>query len=288
MEELIAIIKKWYKSILKVCLIALIGSAIISVLLPEYFTSQVTFIPANPHIMDRSNVFGNKGGDETVYLFGGPNDINRLMSLMTSRSLEEYLIDKFDLYKHYDIDTTDVQKQYWVKLEMREYVNLVRTSEGMLQVVVTDKDPQFAATLANDIVGRLDSLNRQIVTEKKRNLEKLYEKEVNDKRYEFDMIKDSLLRTVRDTPRDTVMAKILKDVLRNTMGEYTGMKNLYEQHKSALNQAFSTIYIIEEAEPAVKRSKPVRSRIVITTTLITLLAMLIAAVFIERYKGLFS
>ncbi|MBK8474495.1 MAG: hypothetical protein IPL33_21245 [Sphingobacteriales bacterium] len=49
--------------------------------------------------------------------------------------------------------------------------------EGMLQVIVTDKDPQFAATMANDIVARLDTLNLQVVTEKKRNIEKLYRRE---------------------------------------------------------------------------------------------------------------
>jgi capsular polysaccharide biosynthesis protein len=288
LEELIAIIKKWYKSILKVVIAAAIISAIISLILPEYFTSQVTFIPANPHIMDRGNVFDSKGGNETVYLFGGPNDINRLMSLVESRSLEEYLIDKFDLYKHYDIDTNDVQKKYWVKEELRTYMQLVRTPEGMLQVKVLDKDPQFAATMANDVVARLDTLNREIVTEKKRNLEKLYKREVEHKRQEFDALKDSLLNTVRNNPKDTVMAKILKDVLKNTMSEYIGIKNMYEQHQSALNEDFSTIYILEQAEAAVKRSTPVRWRIVVTATLCTFLIMLITAFFVERYKGLFS
>ncbi len=288
MEELIAIIRKWYKTIAAACAVALVGSAIVSLLLPEYFTSRTTFIPANPHMMDRGNVFGAKGGDETVYLFGGPNDVNRLMSLTASRSVEDYLIDKFNLYEHYEIDTTDVQREYWVKESLRSYMQLMRTPEGMLQVIVTDKDPQFAATMANDIVARLDTLNLQVVTEKKRNIEKLYEREAANKRHEFDVIKDSLLNTVRNSPKDTVMAKILKDVLKNTLGEYTNIKNTYEQHKSALHQDFSSIYILEAARPAVKRSSPVRSRIVITTTLVTLLVMLITAVFVERYRGLFS
>ncbi len=288
MEELIAIIRKWRHLILAVCALTLVGSAIVSLLLPEYFTSRATFIPANPHLMDRGNVFGEKGGDETVYLFGGPNDVNRLMSLTESRSVEDYLVDKFKLYEHYDIDTADVQREYWVKEELRSHIQLIRTPEGMLQVVVTDKDPHFAAIVANDIVSRLDTLNHRIVTEKKRNLESLYEREAAGKRREFDVIKDSLLRTVRDNPKDTVMAKILKDVLKNTLGDYTYMKTIYEQHKSSLHQDFSTIYSLEEARPAVKRSSPVRSRIVITATLVALLVMLVTAVFVERYKGLFS
>lgn len=284
MEELIRILLKWYRKILLVTALAAILSAVVALLLPEYYTASNIFIPANPHLMDRTNLFSLQGKDETVYLFGGPNDIYRIFTMAQSRKLEDYVIKKFDLYRHYNIDTTDRIAEYWVKEALHTYFKLQKTNQGMVEVAVTDKDPIFAADMANAIVQRLDTLNKEIVFENKRNTLKMYAKQEQVKSQELSVLKDSLLNTIKQNPKDSITAKLLKDLVKNAMSEYNTSKIIYEQQLTAVNEPFSTIYVLESAVPPVKRSKPVRWVIVLSATIGALLAMLLFALLAERYQ----
>ncbi len=284
MEELVRILLKWYRKILLLSALAAVLSAFVAFLLPEYYTASNIFIPANPHLMDRTNLFSLQGKDETVYLFGGPNDIYRIFTMAQSRKLENYIIDKFNLYNHYEIDTTDRVAEYWVKEALHSYFKLQKTPQGMVEVAVTDKDPVFAADMANAIVQRLDTLNKEIVFENKRKTLKMYANQKEVKYHELQMLKDSLLSSIKQNPKDTITAKLLKDVIKGVMGEYNTSKIIYEQQLTAVNEPFSTIYVLESAVPPVKRSKPVRWVIVLSATLAAFLAGILYALLAERYK----
>ncbi len=284
MEELIRILLKWARSILTVCFAAAVISAVISLLLPAYFTSTVTFLPTNPYMMDVSSLFRDAGAENPVYLFGGGEDRNRIITLAESRALESYLIEKYDLFNHYEIDLDDEQKDYWVSEALRDHFQMVKTPTKMLIVQVEDKDPDFAATMANDIVQRLDVLNKGVIDEKKMDAVALYAKKVTEQKEQVAKLTDSLKNTILNNPNDTVMSNILEILTERAVGEYANLATIYDRHVSALNQDHSTVYIIEEAVPAVKRTRPVRSMIVIGSVLVAFFAMSLIAIFIEKFK----
>ncbi len=283
MEELIRILIKWIKPILIVCAIAAIGSAIVSMMMKEYYTSNALFQVSNPHMMDRGNLFTEelKG---TVYLFGGKADVDRCITLANSRALQESVINKFNLYEHYDIDKKDPESGHWVSFALQGHFKITKTTEGMLTVSVQDEDPQFAAEMANYIVYKLDTLNKKIITEKKRDLSTLYEKEVKTSQQRVATLTDSLRRAIERNPEDTVTASILGQMAENAVEQFNKVNTIAKEHSSALNQPFSTIYWIEKAVPAVKRSWPVRSLIVVSSTLLAGIAMVFLAIFMEKFR----
>ena len=284
MEELIKILLKWFRPIVLVCGLSAVSSAIISLMLPEYYMSSVTFLTANPHIMDSKSLFSNESGENPTYLFGGTNDINRILALSESRALESYIIKKFNLFEHYDIDTTDAQRDYWVSESLDDHVSIVKTPKGMVNIEVIDKNPQFAADMANTIAERLDVLNKEIITEKKKDMLKLYAGKLAEREQTLTLLKDSMIRTIERNPDDTININVLGDLLESAVEKYNTLYTIDDQEKAALSQEYSTLYIFESAVPAVKRHKPVRSFIVIAATLLAFVAMSFMAIFIEKFK----
>ena len=284
MEEFIRILFKWSKRIGTVCAIAAIGSIVISLLLPEYFTSTSTFMVGNPYMMERGSLFQRDAGENPVYLFGGEYDINRVISLSASGGLSDFVIKKFNLYQHYDIDTTDEQKEYYVKEELNDHFKILKTPEGMLRVEVTDRDKNLAAQMANDIVQRLDEMNLNITTEKKKDLTEIYDKNVKEKRLVLIQLTDSLHSAIRNNPRDTVTSKIIGSMVKEALGDYNNIKAIYDDHLASVSQKVSTFYIVEAAKPAIRRSSPVRWLIVFSSVLVAFIASILGALIFERFK----
>ncbi len=283
MEELLRIILKWLKTIIVVVGIAAVGSAIISLLLPAYFTSSTLFQVSNPHMMDRGALFSEELKNP-VYLFGGKGDTDRILTLAESRTLYNSVVEKFDLYNHYEVDQEDPQKAYWVAQALSDHYKILKTAEGMMQVEVIDKDPELAANMANFITKSLDTLNKRIITEKKVGLSELYEKEIAENKAKVEQLSDSLKRTVLANPDDTITVTLLSQMAEAAIEQFDKISTIAKEHNSALNQDYSTLYIIEEAVPAVKRSSPVRWLIVVSATLLTTILMIFIVVFVEKFK----
>lgn len=284
MEELLRILVKWLKTIIGVTAIAAVISAGISLVLPHYYKSVAVFRVSNPYMMDRTSLFNTEGGDNPVYLFGGQDDMNRIITLSESSELQNYLINKYSLYEHYDIDSTDVLAEFLIKEELKDYLRVRKTPKNMLEVEMMDKDKQLASDIANDVVGKLDELNKKIVKEKKYDLLALYEKELPKKLDKLNMLRDSLVNTLTRNEEDTITANVLEKMVESAVGEYANLRIITDQQTAALNQPYSSVYIIEQAQPALKRAKPVRSLIVISATLATLVAMILICIFIEKFR----
>ena len=285
MEELLSILYRWRRQIIILCGIAAIGSAIISLVVPEIYTSKVTFMVANPYMMERGSLFQREAGETPVYLFGGEYEMNRLISLSQSRTLQDYVIQKFNLYAHYEIDTTDEYKDYNVREALESHFSILKTPEGMLLAQVEDKDKHFAADLANGIVKKLDEINYDLNTQKKHDLTKVYEQQLEVKQITFLQLKDSLLQMVKNNPRDTVSSKLLSSMVKDALGEYNNIKGIYADHQASLQNKVSTLYIVETATPAIRRTSPVRWLMVVSSTLVAFFAGVLGVLLLERYKS---
>jgi len=226
MEELIRIVLKWFKSIVLVGIIVAVLSAIVSLLLPVYYQSSVTFMTINPHMMDATNLFRQNAGSDPVYLFGGKNDINRFMTFAKSRVVEQHIINKFNLYEHYEIDTTDAEKAYWVTEALRDHFTLTKTPSNMLQIEVMDKDRYLAANMANEIASRLDFFNKEILLEKKKGLSTLYEEKTKEKKEFISELRDSLNHAIQANPDDTVTANILESLVEDAVYDYLKINSI--------------------------------------------------------------
>jgi len=80
--------------------------------------------------------------------------------VLQSRTVEDALVDRYDLRKHY-------HKRYWEdareKLESNTIIGEDKKS-GVLSITVQDRDPQFAAVLATAYADELDHVMLQVST----------------------------------------------------------------------------------------------------------------------------
>lgn len=84
-----------------------------------------------------------------------PADRSRLFHLATSTAMFEHLIQRFNLYAHYGIDTL---QPYASELAMNSLIQSIRASEPegtCLVVTVDDTDRKMASDLANEVYAEL-------------------------------------------------------------------------------------------------------------------------------------
>lgn len=161
--ELLKTIFKWKKYIIYICAAASIGSLIISLILPVYYTSTTTFFAASPDQTKPELLYGSQGYE--VKYYGNRNDIDRIMTISESDELKNFLIDSFDLYQHYKIDTANVKAPYNIRLELADHFDLKKTSKDALVLSIEDKDKNLAAQMAKASREKIDEIAKKLITE---------------------------------------------------------------------------------------------------------------------------
>ena len=135
-------IMQWRKPIGRVVLIATAGTALIAFLfLKNYYQSTTIFFAASPDIFKPEQVFGTSNKDMEYY--GSEEDVDRIMTIAQSASLYEFLIKKFDLYKHYDIDSTDEKAPFKVQEHLEKLYDVKKTKNNAIELSVEDLDKKF-------------------------------------------------------------------------------------------------------------------------------------------------
>ena len=135
-------------------------------LLPKWYQSTALMLP--PKEMT-APVAGLAALSEVVSVTKGldlpvlvtPSDVYARM--LRSRTITGKVIDSFNLQLRYKTDNAEDTYE-----ALMDHAKFNVTDEGLLQVVVEDKDPEIAADMANAFVDELDKVNRHIVSERAR------------------------------------------------------------------------------------------------------------------------
>ena len=141
---------------MKVTLAAALLAVIVAMLLPKMYTATTTVLPPQQNQSTATAMLGQLGaiaglGSADLGL-KNPDDL--FVAMLQSRTIDDRLIDRFDLRRVYSV------KQYQAArktLESRS--DIVAEKEGLISISVTDRDPKRAADLANAYVDSLHELN---------------------------------------------------------------------------------------------------------------------------------
>lgn len=277
------ILIKWRLMILIVVLIAAIGSVIIALVLPNYYQSTATFLPSNLSALDRQVLFSTESGDRMINYFGDANDIDRILAFANSGPLINDVIMHYKLYDHYNIDTTSTRWMLKTRNEFEDNYKALKSERGYVEISILDQDKELAAQMVNYIVQKIDNANTELVLGRNRQILSVVEKQLEEKEAELESLSDSLT-AISDTTRITY--KVLFRKQNKVIEDFNNLNTLVSQYKSTVNNEFSSLYIIEGAQPADKKTKPVRWLIVVSSVLIALFLSIVAAVVIEQYKDI--
>jgi len=289
MFELVQIAVKWRKPILIVCLLAIIISVVVSLMLPNYYESVSLFFPSNPGLTDRQNLFREKAADVPVSFFGKEQDADRLLQIAKSAQLAGYIINKFDLYKHYDISKETSKFPEWeVNKEFKDNYDAFKNEYGAIEIHMMDQSNTLAADIVNEVVAQINKINSNMITENKTQIVAVFKERVAQKEKEVQMLTDSILKLKAMGNNTMMKSKInnLLNVKENAVKDMNSLSTIYDQNKAAANASFSSIYLLESAYPSEKKVKPIRWLIVVGSFLGALFLSLTVVVAIEKAKEL--
>lgn len=134
----------------------------ITFLIPPTYTAKTQFLPPQQQQSAAASMLASLGalGGLAGAATGLKNPADQYIAYMKSNAVKDALIDRFKLMERWKSSTrTDARTGL-------EGVRIASGKDGMMSVEVDDKDPQFAADLANAHVEELQKLlGRLAVTE---------------------------------------------------------------------------------------------------------------------------
>jgi tyrosine-protein kinase Etk/Wzc len=170
----LATLFKWKKQILKVILLAGVGTAAISFLfLDDYYRATTVFYVASPDLFKPEQMFGTSNKDMDYY--GTDADLDRVLTIAESNELYDFLIKTFDLYKHYDIDSTKQKAPFKVRERLQKLYEVKKTKFDAIELSVEDTDKTFAAHMANTAREKIDEITQRLIRNSQLSLIKAYE-----------------------------------------------------------------------------------------------------------------
>jgi capsular polysaccharide biosynthesis protein len=298
----IQIVLKWRKHIIIATVAAAIIAALVSLfVLDEYFKSSTQFYPVNQGLSDRSAMF-NTTGTSTVNYYGDKNDVNRVLSIANSTNIIDEVISKYNLVAHYKIDKN---KKFWktlVRKEFKDNYSAIKTERDAIEVTLYDTDPELAATIVNDIVGKVDSLNSIVVKEFRERMLNSFTTDSATQIQKLHLISDSLTSIaqrynisvrISDYGENVIeggdfhsreIVKALVKEQENSSREYLNRNNIKDQLQISLKNKASSLHVLEPAMPADKKSKPVRWLVVVSVAFGVFIFSILGALAIEQLK----
>ncbi len=162
-ETLLRILNNDLKHFKLCALIVLIPTIAVFVLVmwvvrPVYAAKAVVTPPPSSSGM---NALGGMLGEELssyasmLGLSMGSVDADAIWTIFNSKELQDMVIDRFDLAKHYEFDgkfRADLLKKF------RKNFSLKLTDENMLEITIEDEDFQMAADMATFMLEKADSM----------------------------------------------------------------------------------------------------------------------------------
>ncbi len=136
----------------------------ISFAIPPTFTAKTLFLPPQQQQSSASALIqslGSMGGLAGAAIGGIKNPADQYIAFMKTASLQDALIERFKLQERYEQKfRVDTRKQ------LLDNTKLASGKDGIITLEVDDRDPKFAADLANAYIDELRRLiTRLAVTE---------------------------------------------------------------------------------------------------------------------------
>ncbi|MBK8846921.1 MAG: hypothetical protein IPO27_10395 [Bacteroidetes bacterium] len=112
--------------------------------------------------------------------FGSDKEIEEQIQILNSNILRDTIILKYDLIKHYEIDTTNKSWKYTLLKQYVSNIKIERNRHNAIVITVFDTDPETAASIANDMVQIGDIVKNKIIKSNLRNLYVSIERQFNE------------------------------------------------------------------------------------------------------------
>lgn len=225
---------KWKKAIIATCAVTAVGAAIVALLLPVYYKSTTIFYAASPDLAVPEAIFGTSA--EAPDYYGTEKDVDRILGIANSGEVAAFLIDSFDLYQRYDVDTTSPRAPYYVALELESHFDVKKTKYDAIELSIEDQDKETAARMVNAARDYINTVAQRLVKESQAKTVRTFEANIAQK--EADM------RALNDTLRQLR----LRYGVYNTKAQSENLSELIATAESKLNLSRAKLQALQAAK----------------------------------------
>jgi tyrosine-protein kinase Etk/Wzc len=252
--DLLQQLYKWRKELAKAMIAIVVVSIVGALLMPNYYKAETTFYAASPDLAKPIPI----GDDEKdVRIYGDDNDLDRLFTIATSQELLTFLIDSFNLYAHYDIDSTSNKAKFKIKEKLLANFQTVKTKYGALHLVIEDKNPNMASKLANAARDKIDNIAQSIVKGSQAKQIATYTDNISKKGVLADSLGKALERSKRavglfETYGQTTMYNNMLTVATNDREEAIAKASFYKNYPDKRDSVLRFMAQASAAERQIK------------------------------------
>jgi Chain length determinant protein len=311
-----------FKILITISIIASILSAIISMTITDKYKSTVVMFPVSSASVSKSllsiNYTSSKG---SLMSFGEVEEAEQLMQILNSDEIRSRIIKKFNLMKHYKIDSTSRFPYTKLYEEFKSNFSFRQTEYMSVIIEVLDPKPDTAALMANETAALIDTIMNKmqkdrafkafalVKTEYQNRVNEIstledtlnyirskgvieYEKqsEVFSKGYADALISRNQSAADELNKRLSLLAKFggkylsIVDFLKFEKEQLAFLTSKYAEAKLETEQNLPHKFIVDSAKKAEKKDYPHRLIIVILSTISTFFLTLIVLITIDNIK----
>lgn len=306
------------RELLTVGVVALVQSVLLCFLLPPKYRSTVIMYPSTQKSITHTLAATSK---TDVLAFGDEDETDYLMQILGSNEIQKRIVDKYNLFAHYKIDTASQHANSKMDKRFKSNVKISKTKYMSVQVEVFDKDPVYAAGIANDIALLVDTIYSDIQKKRATKAFAIAETEVATQNAKLQQLADSLAALskmgVIDVSSQTEMYSeqhaiaILKndrraiaelqtklDILAKYGSAYMVLEEqltfeversqilnaIYQDALVNMTQILPRVYIVNPAKVADKKYSPKFAVVIPAITISTLVFATLILIFIDKIK----
>lgn len=186
----------------------------ISFAVPPTFTATVKFLPPQQQQSAAASMLASLGGLGGLAgaAAGLKNPADQYLAFMKSNSVQDELIERFKLQERYETKFKDD-----TRLTLTANARATSGKDGIISIQVDDKDPKFAADLANAHVDELQKLLAKLAVTEAQQRRAFFEKQLTQVKEKFTEAEQALRAT-------GVSSSVLKSNPTSALAAVAGLK----------------------------------------------------------------
>ena len=158
--SLLNIVINYWKVLLVTFVSAIAVSAACSFLIRPLYRATVVLYPTT-NASETQSLFGVQAN--ATPLFGDELATEKVLQILKSDNIRNYIVGKYDLMRHYGISPNARYKYTMLENRIKKYIVSRKTQYSSVEINVLDPDRNLCASIANDIGRQVDTVFNQIV-----------------------------------------------------------------------------------------------------------------------------
>lgn len=144
--DVVQAIRNRRKFVLIVTLAAAVIGGVFYLVKQKKYKAEAEFLVANPLFSDKNNIYGDQ---RPADYFGDEDDVDRVLAIAQSDTVENAIIEQGHLPEVYHLDMNKPYERDKIRRLFKKDYDIKRTEYKDVKLYFTNKDPYVAADVAN-------------------------------------------------------------------------------------------------------------------------------------------